>query len=159
MLSARISSWHLRSVHASVPDTYAQCTHQFLTRTLSARIRSWHARSVHLSVPDTHAQCTHPFLTRTHSALISSLRARSACFECPFQILNFYAYAEHMRKKLMHLLSFSAAILCQYSSAWLWNPSWVPLSILLTSLWAQILSGWFRLDLGLLILIINKSKI
>ena len=30
----------LRSVHVLVPDTYAQCTHQFLTRMLSARISS-----------------------------------------------------------------------------------------------------------------------
>jgi hypothetical protein len=30
----------LRSVHVLVPDAYAQCTHQFLTRTLSVRISS-----------------------------------------------------------------------------------------------------------------------
>ncbi len=65
MLSMRISSWHvcsgyasgtdayaqlvlkgLRSVHVLVPDAYAQCTHQFLTRMLSARISSssWRIR-------------------------------------------------------------------------------------------------------------------
>ncbi len=31
MISARISSWHICSVQASVSDVYAQCTHQFLT--------------------------------------------------------------------------------------------------------------------------------
>ena len=30
----------LRSVYVLVPDAYAQCTHQFLTRTLSMRISS-----------------------------------------------------------------------------------------------------------------------
>ncbi len=64
MLSMRISSWcicsgytsvpdayaqhvlkGLRSVHVLVPDAYAQCTHQFLTRMLSARISSWRPRS------------------------------------------------------------------------------------------------------------------
>ncbi len=64
MLSMRISSWlvcseyasvpdayaqhvlkGLRSVHVLVPDAYAQCRHQFLTRMLSARISSWRARS------------------------------------------------------------------------------------------------------------------
>ncbi len=59
MLSMRISSWcvcsgyasvpdayaqhvlkGLRSVHVLVPDAYAQCMHQFLTRMLSARFSS-----------------------------------------------------------------------------------------------------------------------
>jgi hypothetical protein len=35
----------LCSVHVLVPDAYAQCMHQFLTRMLSARISSWRARS------------------------------------------------------------------------------------------------------------------
>jgi hypothetical protein len=30
----------MRSVHALVPDAYAHCTHQFLTRMLSMRISS-----------------------------------------------------------------------------------------------------------------------
>jgi hypothetical protein len=30
----------LCAVHVLVPDAYAQCTHQFLTRMLSARISS-----------------------------------------------------------------------------------------------------------------------
>ncbi len=46
----------LRSVHTLVPDAYAQCTHQFLTRMLSARISSWCARSAFAWVPDPHAQ-------------------------------------------------------------------------------------------------------
>jgi hypothetical protein len=83
MLSIRISSWPvcsgyasvpgayaqhflkgMRSVHALVPDAYAQCTHQFLTRMLSIRISSWRACSACASVPDAHAQGTHQFLTR-----------------------------------------------------------------------------------------------
>jgi hypothetical protein len=36
-----ISTWCVCSVHAPVPDSYAQCTHQFLTRTLSVRVSSW----------------------------------------------------------------------------------------------------------------------
>ncbi len=83
MLSIRISSWPvcsgyasvpgayaqhflkgMRSVHALVPDVYAQCTHQFLTSMLSMRISSWRACSVHASVPDAYAQCTPQFLTR-----------------------------------------------------------------------------------------------
>ncbi len=77
-LSARISSWPvcsgyasvpyaysqhvlkgLRSVHALVPDAYAQCTHQFLTRMLSARISSWRACSACAWVPDPYAQRAH----------------------------------------------------------------------------------------------------
>jgi hypothetical protein len=45
----------LRSVHALVPDVYAQCMHQFLMRMLSVRISSKHACSVHASVPYAHA--------------------------------------------------------------------------------------------------------
>ncbi len=40
-LCACISTWYVCSVHAPVPDSYAQCTHQFLTRTLSVRVSSW----------------------------------------------------------------------------------------------------------------------
>ncbi len=100
---------------ASVPDAYAQCTHQFLTHTLSALISSWHVRSVHASIPDAHAQCTHQFLTHTLSARINSWHTRSVhasvpyahderVLKGPFQICNFYSYAEHTQKKLMHML-------------------------------------------------------
>ncbi len=40
-LCSCISTWCICSVHAPVPDSYAQCTHQFLTRTLSMRTSSW----------------------------------------------------------------------------------------------------------------------
>jgi hypothetical protein len=53
------------SVHAEVPDAYAQCTHQFLTHMLSG-------------------QCTQKFLKHMLSARISSLRICSACFEGNF---------------------------------------------------------------------------
>jgi hypothetical protein len=39
--SACISSWSVCSVHASVPESYAQYTHQFVTRMLRVRISSW----------------------------------------------------------------------------------------------------------------------
>jgi hypothetical protein len=51
---------------ALVPDTYAQCTHQFLTRMLS---------SAPVSVPDAFAQRSHQFLMRMLSACISSFPA------------------------------------------------------------------------------------
>ncbi len=54
----------MRSVHTLVANTYALCTHQFLTRMLSVRISSWRACSVQASAPDAHAQCMHQFLTR-----------------------------------------------------------------------------------------------
>ncbi len=58
----------MRSVHAFVPDAYAQCTHQFLTRILRVRssswracsacppVSSWDACSVHTSIPYDHAE-------------------------------------------------------------------------------------------------------
>jgi hypothetical protein len=49
-LCARISTYRVRSVNAPVPDSYAQRTHQFLTRMLSASISSWRACSVHTSI-------------------------------------------------------------------------------------------------------------
>jgi hypothetical protein len=39
-LCVHISIWCVCSVHAPVPDSYAQLMHQFLTRMLSARINS-----------------------------------------------------------------------------------------------------------------------
>ena len=83
MLSIRVRTWpvcsgyasvpgayaqHLmkgmHSVHALVPDAYAQCMHQFLTCKLSVCISSWHA-----------CQHVHQFLKRMLSARINSLRA------------------------------------------------------------------------------------
>ncbi len=46
-LCACISTWCVWSVHAPVPDSYAQCTHPFLTRTLSVRVSSWCVRSAY----------------------------------------------------------------------------------------------------------------
>jgi hypothetical protein len=55
-LSMRISSLCACSVHASVPDAYAQHAHQFLMRMLSRRISSWPVCSEYASVPDAYAQ-------------------------------------------------------------------------------------------------------
>ncbi len=61
-LCARIITWCIYSVHAPVPNSYDQCTHQFLTRMISARISSWRVCSAYATAPDAHAQCTHQFL-------------------------------------------------------------------------------------------------
>ncbi len=58
----------------------------------------------HALVPDTYSQCTHQFLTRTLRASISSYAHDQHVLKGPFQIRNFYAYAEHTRKKLMRML-------------------------------------------------------
>ncbi len=79
--------------HNLISYAYAERAHQFLTCTISACISSWHVRSVHASVPDAHAQCTHQFLTRK-----LSMHWRA------FPNMEFYAYAEHMHKKLMRML-------------------------------------------------------
>ncbi len=65
-LIAHTSSWCVCSVHASVPDAYAQ--HVW-----------WNLCSVHAQVPDAYAQCTHKFLMRMLSARISSWCVISAC--------------------------------------------------------------------------------
>ncbi len=65
-LSIRISSLCVCSMHASVPNVYAQWTHQFLMPMLSmlkgpllsARISSWCVCSVHAFVPDSYAHCS-----------------------------------------------------------------------------------------------------
>ncbi len=51
-------------MHVLVPDAYAQCTHQFLTRMLTC--------SVHASVPDAHAQRARKFLMRMISIRIKA---------------------------------------------------------------------------------------
>ncbi len=111
MLRVRISSWRVRSVYASVPDAYAQCTRHFLTRVLSmfwrdlsnfncalsAPISSWPLCSVHSPFPDAYAQCTHQFLTRMLSALIST------CHVCSVHSPVPDAYAQCTHQFLMHM--------------------------------------------------------
>ncbi len=81
----------LRSVHALVPDTYAQYTHQFLTRMLSACISSWHICSVHTPVPDANAQSTHQFLTRMLSARACwNGKNWCACWACTEDIKHMF---------------------------------------------------------------------
>jgi hypothetical protein len=82
-LSARISTWQVCSVHAPVPYSYAQCTHQFLTCMLSACISSWPLCSVHASIPYAHAEG----IQNEH------LKNRKTD-----------AHAKHARKELMHML-------------------------------------------------------
>jgi hypothetical protein len=83
--------WWVCSGYASVPDTYAKRTHQFLKGTLrvrtssrriclacfegtvvSAPISSWQVCPVHAPGPDAYAQRTHQFLMCMFSACISS---------------------------------------------------------------------------------------
>ncbi len=78
----------MRSLHAFVPDAYAQCMHQFLTRMLSVRITSWRACSVHASLPDVHAdgiQNKHLINRKTD------------------------VHAKHARKELMRMLRVASA--------------------------------------------------
>jgi hypothetical protein len=135
-----ISSWHVRLVHASVPESYAQWTHQFLTLTLiacisslraclacfegtfsnfirafKAHISSWHVCSVPLPVPDAYS---HP--------RISSLRVRSvyasvpkAHAQCTPQFLSRMLWVCKMNiwkiGKLMHILSTCVRNWCVWS--------------------------------------------
>ncbi len=113
MLSIRISSWPvcsgyasvpgeyaqhflkgMRSVHALVPDAYAQCTHQFLNRMLSIRFSSWRACSVHASIPYAHAEGIHnEHLKNTKTD----------------------AHAEHAHQALMRMLSMRIRHWCACS--------------------------------------------
>jgi hypothetical protein len=123
MMRIRVRNWCECWAYASVPDSYAQGTHQFLVRMLSifnrnalcARISTWCVCSVHAPVPDSYAQLTHQFLTHMLSARIGSWRACSVHESIPYAhaegIQNEHlknrktdAYAEHARKELMHML-------------------------------------------------------
>jgi hypothetical protein len=98
MLSECTSSWPVRSGYTTVPDAYAQralkglcsvhvpdtyahCKHQFLTRMLISHFSSWHICLAHVSVPDAHAQGTHQFLTCKLRVCISSWCVCSACLK------------------------------------------------------------------------------
>ncbi len=86
-LSMHISSSRACSVHASVPDAYAQYGLKALfksgifTHMLSIRVRNWCVCSARASVPDAYAQRTRQFLTRMLRVRISPLCVCSACFE------------------------------------------------------------------------------
>ncbi len=71
-------------MYSLVPDAYAHCTHQILTRMLSAGIRF--------------AECTLQFLMLLLSARISSLRVGH------LKNGKTDAHAEHERKELMRML-------------------------------------------------------
>ncbi len=91
-LSIRVRSWCVRSaracsVHASVPDAYAQhgmkalLKFGFFTSMLSIRVRNWNVCSACASVPDAYAQQVHQFLTRMLRVRVSPWCVCSACFE------------------------------------------------------------------------------
>ena len=94
MLSIRVRNWCVCSGYASVPDSYAQQTHQFLTRMLRVRISSWCVCSAFFEGNAlceristwrvcSLAQCTHQFLTRMLSVRISSWSACSVQASVP----------------------------------------------------------------------------
>jgi hypothetical protein len=60
---------------------------------LSERISSWRICSVQTTVPGAQAQCADQFLIHPDVHAQHVLKG-------PFQMWNFYAYAEHTRKKL-----------------------------------------------------------
>ncbi len=84
MLSVRISSLRACSVHASLPDTYAQHGLKALFKfgifllMLSLRVKNWCIHSACASVPDAYSQLMHQFLLRVR---ISLWCVYSACFE------------------------------------------------------------------------------
>jgi hypothetical protein len=123
MLSIRVRNWCVCSAWASVPDTYAQHTRQFLMRMLSmvwrdlfqiwnvyayaeharkklmrmlrVRISSWLVCSANASVPDPYVQGTHQFLMR----MLSIFWMRSVHALVPD------AYAQCTHKFLTRMLS------------------------------------------------------
>ncbi len=140
MLSIRVRNWCVCSGYASVPDSYAQRTHQFLTRmlrvrisswcvcsafcegnALCARISTWCVCSVHAPVPYSYAQCTHQFLTSMLRAGISSWRACSVHASIPYahaegiqneHLKNRKTYKELMRMLRVHISSWRARSGC-----------------------------------------------
>ncbi len=123
MLSACISSWHARSLHASVPYTHAQhFWRDFLkfgifTLLLSIRLRNWRVCSKYASIPDAYAQQTYQFLNHMLRVHISSWCIFSACFEgtvfsaliSPWRVCSAHApapdsYAQHTHHFLTPML-------------------------------------------------------
>ncbi len=82
--------------YASVPDLYAQRTHQFLTCMLSERISSWPVCSGCASVPDAYAQHFFKGMRYVH-ALIPDV--------CSVHSLLPYSYAQHTHQFLTRMLS------------------------------------------------------
>jgi hypothetical protein len=103
-LSAQISSWRECSVCASVPDPYAQGTHN-VPDTYAQHVMKG-LRSVHRLVPDANAQYAHQFLIRTcwgYTKLtfekcesISSWHAHLACAAVP----DSYAQCAHKGRRM-----------------------------------------------------------
>jgi hypothetical protein len=88
-LSALISSWRARSVHASVPCAHAQYISKrdifklgIFMLMLSIRVRNWCNCSGYASVPDPNAQGTHLFLMRMLSMIWRD------CPQCTLYILT-----------------------------------------------------------------------
>ncbi len=97
---ARIRNWCVCSGHASVPEAYAQQTHQFLTLMIRVCINSWFVCSAWCEGTALCAlistQCTHRFLFSEH---ISSWHKCSAYAFVPD------AHARCMHKFLTPMLS------------------------------------------------------
>jgi hypothetical protein len=107
MLSRPISSWCVCSGYASVPDAYAQGTHQFLMRMLSM-FCSWCVCSGYASVPDAYAQHVLKGLRSVH-VLVPDPYAQctSSWLVCSVHASVPDAHAQHARKFLMRMLNLS----------------------------------------------------
>ncbi len=97
-LSASISSWCLRSVHASVPYAHAHCSACFEGTFSNLEF----LRLCWAYVYETDACTEYQFLTHMLSMFSRDL----------FKFFNFYAYAEHTREKLMRMLMVSISSWC-----------------------------------------------
>ncbi len=137
MLSVCISSWHARSVHASVPYAYAKCTYQFLMRMFRVRISSWHVCptcfegtsanklstqisswlvcSVHASVPDpvclAHSSVPDPYAQIMHQFLNPDTTDSYACQSIRVRksifLIIFFTYNKQQNTKLLLTLTNS----------------------------------------------------
>ena len=89
-LSIRVRNWCICSACTSVPDTYAQHAHQFLTHMLSIGIKISNLKEV----PTNHTEHTRKELVRMLSICVRFSCACWAYASVP------YAYAQHAHQKL-----------------------------------------------------------
>ncbi len=141
MVSIRVRKWCLCSGYTSLPDAYAQWTHQFLARmlrvcisswcsacfewtALCAHISTWRICSVLAPVPDLCAQCTHQFLTHMLWVCISSWHACSVHASVPYSHADVIQNEHLKNRKLMCMLSMRGRNLCIWSGCALRISSW-----------------------------------
>jgi hypothetical protein len=106
MLRVRISSLHVFSANASVPDGYAQGTHQYAKQVLNGTFQISYVRSVHAPVHDSYCMLsiTHQFLTRMLSACKVPYTSAEGM---QYEYLNngkTDVHAEHVHKEPMRMV-------------------------------------------------------